>query len=117
MSRWLSKASNALGRGMPHEPETFELECPCGATIRGVRRDDSQRVLCKDCGEAFFILPANVYPIPRSRQDALRRARRPQRRAPRADETRAQVATSPPATDSPTEDAAADEAVVSDRQD
>lgn len=65
MSGWLSRAKEALsGRAVETAPEPFELPCPCGRKIEAIRRDNFQRVLCKSCGEAFFVLPIDVYPRP-----------------------------------------------------
>lgn len=65
MSGWLSRAKEALsGRAVETAPEPVELPCPCGRKIEAIRRDNFQRVLCKSCGEAFFVLPIDVYPRP-----------------------------------------------------
>ena len=65
MSGWLSRARDALsGRAAETVPEPIQLPCPCGRIIETVRRESFQRVLCKSCGEPFFILPLDVYPRP-----------------------------------------------------
>ncbi len=65
MSSWLSRAKGALsGREAEVAPEPVEIVCPCGRSVEAVRRPAFQRVLCKACGEAFFLLPADVYPRP-----------------------------------------------------
>ncbi|NOX54686.1 MAG: hypothetical protein GXP27_09655 [Planctomycetes bacterium] len=64
MAKWREKATHLLNRSAQQEPVPFELLCPCGETIRGTRRSRCQRVLCKSCGEPFFILPISVYPPP-----------------------------------------------------
>ena len=65
MSGWFSRAKEALGgRAAPPEPEPIELPCPCGRKVEALRREKFQRVLCKTCGEPFFVLPFDVYPRP-----------------------------------------------------
>ena len=65
MSSWLSRAKDALsGRPASVVGEPVEVVCPCGRSIEAERRSTFQRVLCKACGEAFFLLPADVYPRP-----------------------------------------------------
>ena len=65
MSGWLSRAKDALsGRAAETVPEPIQIPCLCGRTIETVRRESFQRVLCKGCGEPFFILPLDVYPRP-----------------------------------------------------
>ena len=65
MSNWLSRAKEALsGREAQVVSEPIEIACPCGRSIEAIRRPTFQRVLCKRCGEAFFLLPADVYPRP-----------------------------------------------------
>lgn len=65
MSGWLSRAKEALsGRAVEIAPEPIELACPCGRKVEAVRRASFQRVLCKGCGEPFFLLPIDVYPRP-----------------------------------------------------
>lgn len=65
MTGWLEKATRVLKRGgsaVSEPPPVFELTCPCGELIRGFRRQQSQRVICKGCGEPYFILARNAYP-------------------------------------------------------
>ena len=65
MSRWLSRAKEALsGREAEVAPEPIEIACPCGGKVAAMRRPEFQRVLCKGCGESFFLLPLDVYPRP-----------------------------------------------------
>ena len=65
MSDWLSRAKSALsGHAAETIPVPIELPCPCGRKIEAVRRESFQRVLCKGCGEPFFVLPLDVYPRP-----------------------------------------------------
>lgn len=65
MSGWLSRAKEALsGREAEVPPEPVEIACPCGRKVEATRRPTFQRVLCKGCGEPFFLLPLDVYPRP-----------------------------------------------------
>lgn len=65
MSGWLSRAKGAFGgREAEIDPEPIEIACPCGRKVEATRRRDFQRVLCKNCGEPFFLLPLDVYPRP-----------------------------------------------------
>ncbi len=65
MSGWLSRAKGAFGgREAEIDPEPIEIACPCGRKVEATRRRDFQRVLCKGCGEPFFLLPLDVYPRP-----------------------------------------------------
>ena len=65
MSGWLSRAKGAFGgREAESVPEPIEIACPCGRRIEATRRPGFQRVLCKECGEPFFLLPLDVYPRP-----------------------------------------------------
>lgn len=65
MSGWLSRAKDAFGgREAEIDPEPIEIACPCGRKVEATRRRDFQRVLCKGCGEPFFLLPLDVYPRP-----------------------------------------------------
>lgn len=65
MSGWLSRAKGAFGgREAEISPEPIEIACPCGRKVEATRRRDFQRVLCKGCGEPFFLLPLDVYPRP-----------------------------------------------------
>lgn len=65
MSGWLSRAKEALsGREAEVALEPVEIACPCGRKVEATRRPTFQRVLCKSCGEPFFLLPLDVYPRP-----------------------------------------------------
>lgn len=65
MSGWLARAKEALsGREADAAPELLEIACPCGRKVEATRRRDFQRVLCKGCGEPFFLLPLDVFPRP-----------------------------------------------------
>ena len=47
--------------------EEFQVLCGCGQTLDGKRREQYQRVLCKECGESIFVLPLDVYSSTQSR--------------------------------------------------
>ena len=65
MSRWLSRAKEALGgREAEIAPEPIEISCLCGVKVQATRHPTFQRILCKGCGESFFLLPQDVYPRP-----------------------------------------------------
>lgn len=64
MSGWLSKATGALRREAPEEPQPFESVCECGVRHTGLRRRTQQRLICRSCGVALFVLPRDVYPVP-----------------------------------------------------
>ena len=65
MSSWLTRAKEALsGREAEAPLESIEIACPCGRHFEAARRRAFQRVLCKTCGEPFFLLPIDVYPRP-----------------------------------------------------
>ncbi|MFM9962434.1 MAG: hypothetical protein ACKV2Q_14570 [Planctomycetaceae bacterium] len=65
MSGWLSRAKGAFGgREAEVDLEPIEIVCPCGRKVEATRRLTFQRVLCKGCGESFFLLPKDVYPRP-----------------------------------------------------
>lgn len=65
MSGWLSRAKGAFGgREAEVAPEPVEIACPCGRKVEATRRPAFQRVLCKGCGEPFFLLPLDIYPRP-----------------------------------------------------
>lgn len=61
MANWLDKA---LGKQETTVEETvpYELTCVCGTGLSGLRQQRAKRVICAQCGEAHFILPANQYP-------------------------------------------------------
>lgn len=67
MSRWLTKASNALSRREQPVPEPFEIRCSNGHSVRGLRQVEHQEVRCSRCGEWLFVLPVDVYPRPKSK--------------------------------------------------
>ncbi len=79
LHEWLNRVQS--WRAQPHrpaEPEPYELTCVCGETLQGVRREHSQRHICRHCGEALLIFPLDVYPQPKPPRK--RRNRRPRKR-------------------------------------
>lgn len=46
------------------EPQPFDLVCECQVRHSGLRRKSHQRIICRSCGAALFVLPRNVYPAP-----------------------------------------------------
>ncbi|MEZ6043227.1 MAG: hypothetical protein R3C20_22250 [Planctomycetaceae bacterium] len=58
--------SRLLGTAAADIPTPFELRCHCGHRITGIRQSSAQQSTCGQCGEARFVLPANVYPATRS---------------------------------------------------
>jgi hypothetical protein len=85
MSGWLAKASGALRGDAPETPQPFEVLCECGMRHSGVRRRKPQRIVCRSCGTALFILPRDPYPIPSAPAPKRKKKRKRGRRqaAPR----------------------------------
>jgi hypothetical protein len=67
MAGWLNKASNVFRRTAPDVEHPFAVPCECGLIHRGMRRNRSQKIVCRECGAPRFILPKDVYPAPRDR--------------------------------------------------
>jgi hypothetical protein len=67
MAGWLNKASNVFRRSAPDVEHPFAVPCECGLMHRGMRRNRPQKIVCRECGAARFILPKDVYPAPRDR--------------------------------------------------
>ncbi|MBX3448152.1 MAG: hypothetical protein KF777_01260 [Planctomycetaceae bacterium] len=61
MARWFAKASMGK-KSETAEPVVFELECDCGAVVRGLRESTFRRGICTACQTAYFILPRDPYP-------------------------------------------------------
>jgi hypothetical protein len=61
MARWFAKASVGK-KPETAEPVVFELECDCGAVVRGLRESTFRRGICTACQTAYFILPRDPYP-------------------------------------------------------
>jgi hypothetical protein len=64
MSGWLTKATGALRGEPPEQPIPFESVCQCGVRHSGLRRRKPQRIICRSCGSALFVLPRDSYPTP-----------------------------------------------------
>ena len=67
MSGWLSRAKSLFQQPTPVLPEPFEVVCDCGGKVVGQRMTLSQRPVCPDCERPVFVLPRNVYPVPKPR--------------------------------------------------
>jgi len=67
MAGWLNKASNVFRRSTPDVEQSFAVPCECGLIHRGTRRQRHQKIVCRECGAARFILSRDVYPAPRDR--------------------------------------------------
>lgn len=63
MRGWLGK-SVETSRRRPVDRQPFDYNCPCGQHVSGDRQEREQRILCPKCGDPYFILPANPYPLP-----------------------------------------------------
>lgn len=81
MSGWLTKAAGALRGERPEQPEPFETVCECGVRHTGLRRRKPQRIICRSCGVALFVLPRDVYPVPSAPPPRPRKRRKRTRRA------------------------------------
>lgn len=79
MSEWLTRATDALRGEKDPEPQPFELDCDCGTRHSGVRRRKYQRIICRSCGSALFVLPYNSYPPPLAPQPKKKRKRKRQK--------------------------------------
>lgn len=44
----------------------YEIECDCGATVKGIRRKSWIESECPACAQSVFVLPMNVYPSTKS---------------------------------------------------
>jgi len=64
MSGWLTKAAGAFRGEQPEQPDPFEVVCECGVRHSGLRRRKPQRIICRACGTALFVLPRDSYPTP-----------------------------------------------------
>jgi len=70
MGRWYEKAAKAFANESADTPQPFTLDCECGQSHSGVRRRQHQRLICKTCGRVLFVLPRNVYPVPKPSEPA-----------------------------------------------
>jgi hypothetical protein len=64
MSGWLSRAVAVFGGRPAADPQPFDVRCPCGGRVAGVRTDSSQLLGCPGCRQMLLVLPATVYPLP-----------------------------------------------------
>lgn len=62
MANWFGSSAGLLKGRAPDAPQPFEIDCECGQRHTGLRRQHHQRIICKSCGSAIFILPKDVYP-------------------------------------------------------
>jgi len=67
MPGWLEKAKESLSRQAVPGPEPFSVGCDCGKIVQGERQDEAQQVRCAGCGDPVFVLPRNVYPVPKAK--------------------------------------------------
>ncbi len=70
MVNWLAKATEALRRAPPPEPEPYEVACSCSHRLSGMRLAAFQVVRCHRCGNYVFVLPRDVYPKPKPKKKA-----------------------------------------------
>jgi hypothetical protein len=70
MVNWLAKATEALRRSPPPEPEPYEVACRCTHRMSGMRLPTFQVVRCNRCGSYVFVLPRDVYPRPKPKKKA-----------------------------------------------
>ncbi len=70
MVNWLAKATEALRRSPPPEPEPYEVACRCTHRMSGMRLPAFQVVRCNRCGNYVFVLPQDVYPRPKPKKKA-----------------------------------------------
>lgn len=66
MPGWLSTATNIFRRKSEAPPQTFQIRCGCGKSVSGERTRTEQTTTCPGCKTALFVLPASVYPLPRT---------------------------------------------------
>ncbi len=63
MAKWLASFRPA-DEDRASVPQPFELSCECGQRHSGLRRRMHQRIVCRACGAALFVLPKDPYPNP-----------------------------------------------------
>jgi hypothetical protein len=78
MNRWLAAAGALLGRRASEPPPPWQVQCVCGRVATGQRVRVVQTPICPACRASLFILPASVYPRPRSPKRKVVAAPRPQ---------------------------------------
>jgi hypothetical protein len=74
MVHWLAKATEALRRAPPPEPQPYEVACVCTHRISGMRLPAFQVVRCNRCGNYVFVLPQDVYPKPKPKKKSPSKA-------------------------------------------
>jgi hypothetical protein len=74
MLNWLAKATEALRRAPPPEPEPYDVGCACGHRLSGIRQPAFQVVRCHRCGNFVFVLPNDVYPKPKPKKKPARKS-------------------------------------------
>ncbi len=62
MANWFGSSTSVFKGRAPEAPQPFEIDCECGQRHTGLRRQQHQRIICRSCGTALFILPKDVYP-------------------------------------------------------
>lgn len=60
MARRLSTSRSLPASTSPGD-QFFEVECSCGETVTGTREIQAQTLICPNCGEPLFVLPADCY--------------------------------------------------------
>ncbi len=71
MSHWISKATNAFKGDDESSAQAFELFCECGQKHTGLRRAKWQRIVCRSCNGALFILQRDAYPAPKEKPEPV----------------------------------------------
>jgi hypothetical protein len=74
MSGWLPGFRSAAAESS--EPQPFELLCECNVRHSGLRKKSHQRIVCRTCGAALFVLPRDAYPPPPD-AERIRKRRKP----------------------------------------
>jgi hypothetical protein len=78
MNRWLAAAEALLGRRVNELPPPWQVKCVCGRVATGQRSRIVQTPICPECRTSLFVLPASVYPRPKSPKRKVAAAPRPQ---------------------------------------
>lgn len=95
MLGWLTRTVETVA-----EPERFELECGCGNRLAGERGVKHQQVRCARCHANLFVLPANVYPLPKPPKSP-KTVKAPEKNRPPPASTESKIASSKPAATAP----------------
>ena len=83
-------------------PQLYEVRCPCGGRVTGVRTDTIQLRPCPGCRQQLLVLPASVYPLPKSKSSTSAGQSGPDREQQARAGTRRKVASRPAADDADT---------------